>query len=178
MRRDARPRGFTFIELAIVLALVGLLSAMVAPTLGAMLARHRLLQAAHTLQADLAYARQEGLRRGLDAHLQFQPGQPWCYALSLGQPADCRLNTKAPHELKRVQGEQFSQVMLLQANPMLLDGRSGLRRGALSQAMLATPTGPKLVVQLGAMGRASLCTALPLPQKLPGVPPCTVLAEP
>lgn len=175
MAPGARPGGFTLVELAMVLAVVAVLSAMVAPSFKHMVARHRLMAAAHTLQADLAYARHEGLRRGQDVHLEFHVGQPWCYALSLGHASNCQLPQQEPHVLKRVVGDSFPQVLLLQANPMVLSSKNGLRQGALAQAVFATATGPKLAVQLGALGRASLCTPL---RALAGVGHCAQLGEP
>jgi type IV fimbrial biogenesis protein FimT len=163
MLRPAPPwraaRGYTLIELVIVLAVVAVLGAMATPSLGSLVARHALKDAAHRLQADLALARHEALRTGQTAHLSFHAGASWCYAVSLGQPVDCRQAGRPSALLKRVDNQGQAQVLLLRAEPMALDGRTGQPLQVTPQAVLGTPDGLRLAVRLGALGRASLCSA-------------------
>lgn len=154
-----RGTGFTLIELAIVLALVALLSAMATPGLNAMVQRHRLLEAGHVLQADVALAREQAVARGRMAYVVVQPGRPWCWAVSLDQPVDCRQANAAGTVLKRGTGERFGdQVLALSEASLAIDGQRGLRHGAAAQAQFGAVQGLRLVVHLGPMGRASLCS--------------------
>jgi len=154
-----RSGGFTLIELSIVLVLVGLLSAMAVPSMTALVQRHRLLEAGHVLQADVAMAREQAVAQRRTAYVVVQPGRPWCWAVSLDQPVDCRQATATATVLKRVSGERFGdQVLPLAAASLVIDGRQGLRLGAAAQAQFAAVNGPRLVVNLGPMGRASLCS--------------------
>lgn len=157
----AAGRGFTLIELAIVLVLVGLLSAMAVPSMSALVQRHRLLEAGHVLQADVALARDRAVAQRRTAYVVLQPGRPWCWAVSLDQPVDCR-RAAAPTSatvLKQVSGERFGpQILALAEVQLAIDGRQGLRQGPPVQAQLVAIQGPQLAVHLGPMGRASLCS--------------------
>jgi len=170
-RRPGQRAGFTLLELMIVLGIVSVLSAMALPTLGGMLARHQLLGAARHLQADIAMARHEALRAGRPAHLQFRPGAHWCYALSLGAPVDCAAAGQPAGLLKRVSAEDHPQVLLLSAEPMGLDGQSGLPLQAWPQAVLGTAEGARIALRLGPLGRASLCTDAGVQGQLPRCAP-------
>lgn len=151
--------GLTLVELMIVLSVAAVLSTMAVPTLGSVLARHRLKSAAYHLQADLALARQEALRRGQVAHIVFQPGANWCYALSMGVAGDCHqaLAQGPSPVLKTVHASQHPDVVLLQALPMALDAGQGTSLLGQGHALLANTRGERLLVQLSLPGRASLC---------------------
>lgn len=170
MMPPRRP-GFTLVELVIVLSVAAVLSAVAVPTFAAMLARQRLKAAAHHLQADLSLARQEALRRGLVAHLVFQPGANWCYQLSLGVAGDCHqpATAGASPVLKTVHAAQYPDVVLLQALPMALDARQGTSLLGQGHALFANSRGERLLVQLSAPGRAALCAP---GVAVPGLPGC------
>lgn len=163
--------GFTLLELMIVIGIVSVLGAMAVPTLGAMVARHRLQSAAHHLQADVALARHEAARRGRTVHLAFRPGARWCYALSLDTPVDCAATPPPPGLIKRVQAEDHPQVLLLSAEPMVLEGGARLPMTGQPQAVLGTPDGARIALRLGPLGRASLCAEAGPPGQLPRCPP-------
>ena len=156
-----RPgRGFTLIEVAIVLAVIGLLLAAMLPSFQAMAARGQLLAAAQQLQADISLAREQASRLASPVYLSFQPGAQWCYVLSAEQALDCRDNTTARGAaiiIKRVVAADFPGVLMLNAQTMALDHRNGARIGSAGQAQFAARTGQQLRVQLGQLGRASLC---------------------
>jgi prepilin-type N-terminal cleavage/methylation domain-containing protein len=163
--------GFTLLELVIVLGVAAVLCAMAVPSLAGMVTRHRLLSAAHHLQADLTLARHEALRSGRAAHVSFRPGTTWCYALSLDAPVDCAAEGRPPGLLKRVRAEDHPQVLLLSADPMVLDGPSGLPPQSGAQAVLATAEGARIALRLGPLGRASVCAASGVAGQLPRCAP-------
>ena len=189
-----RPVGFTLVELAITLALMAVLGAMAAPPFSALVARQRLLGAAHHLQADIALARHESGRRGQPVVVQFQPGRQWCYALSTGPPADCRQARPGPANgvIKVVTVADHPGIDLLDASAMALHAgngasvqsllagghaRFGLRdgQGQPGPMQVQGQPGPMQVqVRLGPQGRGSLCA--------PGAPvlgtPACVVASP
>ena len=64
-----RPRGFTIIELMVVVAVAGILLAVAVPSFTAATARARLEGAANELSVDLQYTRNEAIRRRTSAAL-------------------------------------------------------------------------------------------------------------
>lgn len=143
----------------IVVTVAALLGAISLPSMAGLLGRHRLQAAAHHLQADLALARQEALRRGQTAHLVLHPGAHWCYALSLGVARDCRSPSgTGGAALAVVRADRYPEVVLLQAATMTLDARDGTSLQGQGRAEFASARGERLTVQLSHLGRASLCT--------------------
>ena len=80
---DRRSRlGFTLVELLTVLAVLGVLLAVAAPSLADMLNRRRVEAIASTLGADLAYARSEGGLRARAITMRFaSDAQTSCYVV-------------------------------------------------------------------------------------------------
>jgi type IV fimbrial biogenesis protein FimT len=167
-----RPtRGFTLLELAIVLAVTVILAAMSVPTFASLMARQRLHAAAEHLRADIALARQEAGRRAQPVHLVFHPGSRWCYAIATGPVGDCQQATATPGSglIKVVRGADQPGVQLLLATPMTLDGRTGGSLRAEGLARFASAEGQQLQVRLSSMGHASVCAP---GAAVAGMPPC------
>lgn len=62
--RYARPFGFSLVELVVVLAVVGVLSALAAPTFAAVVRNSRITASTNDLLATLHLARSEAVKRG------------------------------------------------------------------------------------------------------------------
>lgn len=159
-----RQAGFTLVEASITLAVMAVLGAIATPSLSSLMARQRLLGAAHHLQADIALARHESGRRGQPVTLRFQPGHQWCYALSTGPPVDCRHAgaALASGMIKVVQAADHPGVDLLHARTMALDAAGGaslqsLLAGGHARFGLREGQQTQLQVRLSPQGRGSLC---------------------
>ncbi len=169
---NRRRSGFTLVELMIAVTVAALLGAISLPSMAGLLGRHRLQAAAHHLQADLALARQEALRRGQTAHLVFHAGADWCYALSLGAAGDCRNRAgDGVPALAVVRADRYPDVVLLQGAAMALDARDGTSLLGQGRAEFAALRGERLTVQLSHLGRATLCTPAAPIAGLPGCRP-------
>ena len=100
--RPCRPRGFTLIEMVVVIVLAVLLVGMAVPSMQAMVARVRLEGVVNELGADLQYARAEAVRRRDAVALQVD-AQGSGYTVSAGTlalktvalPADVTLSPDA-----------------------------------------------------------------------------------
>lgn len=64
-----RSRGFTIIEVMLVIAIIGVLAAVAAPSFRSMMEANRVNTAASSLQVSLSMARSEAIRRGSDARV-------------------------------------------------------------------------------------------------------------
>ncbi|MFP4031611.1 MAG: Tfp pilus assembly protein FimT/FimU, partial [Desulfococcaceae bacterium] len=71
MRRN--EKGFTLIELILVVAIVSVMSIMVFPTFSGWIARARLRDAARTVYSDLQLARIKAIETGGEWRINFNP---------------------------------------------------------------------------------------------------------
>jgi len=65
------PTGFTLIELMVVLAILGIVALLAAPSFNTFLARSKLRGAAHETLADLQYARSESVQKNQVFRVEF-----------------------------------------------------------------------------------------------------------
>ena len=157
------PRGFTLVEVAVVLAVVMLLLGLSVPSMSSWLGRQRLRAAAEGLSADMNLARLEAARSGRPVHLSFNAAYPWCYALGLSAGADCRWPDA--QVLKVVNAADHPGVRLISAAPALFGPRPTKAQGtAPSHGRFASDQGEQITVRLSRLGRPGLCTPeAPLP---------------
>ena len=72
--RSSSEKGFTLIELMVVIAIAGILVSMAAPSFTAMTKNSRMRSEANALIGAFAYARTEAVRRGNQVHIGAQGG--------------------------------------------------------------------------------------------------------
>jgi prepilin-type N-terminal cleavage/methylation domain-containing protein len=72
--RDGRPRGYSLMEMIVVLALIASLSAIALPALFRPLAKAELREAARQMQAALLDARTRAVESGVVQELRYEPG--------------------------------------------------------------------------------------------------------
>lgn len=151
--RPAPRRGFTLLELAMVLAVMVVLAGLAVPSLGARLERQRARSAAEALAADLNEARFEASRRGQALFVETRLGPQWCWTVATasgcecGAPAACRVHSAGAADHRGVQ--------LVGGLAVRLDA-SGLPAETQSAAF-ETPHGERLRVELSTLGRTRLC---------------------
>lgn len=108
MTAHNRQRGFTIIELMVVIVIAGVLLTLALPAFNDMLARRRLEGQANEFVTDLAYAKSEAVQRNRNVAL-FTGGGGTCYTIAMWTTGtgscDCTAMpscTGGPVELKTV----------------------------------------------------------------------------
>lgn len=156
--------GFTLVELAVTIALMVTVVTLAAPTLGDVVARHRLRAAAEALAGDLQEARFAAARLGQPMHLTFATGPQACWAVADRPDCDCRVPQRC--RIKAVALADHPGAALAAAQTMRF-AADGTGRGS---AELRSPAGHVLRMEVGASGRPHLCAAGTMNQ--PGVERC------
>jgi type IV fimbrial biogenesis protein FimT len=164
-RRSRAWRGLTLIEIAVVVAVLAILTTMAVPTLGDRLARQRLASAGEELALDMAQARHEAAQAGQTLHLVFTPGTSWCYAVA--RSAGCGCASAQACQIKVVRGSDHPGVTLTSGSDASFDAAAvSLATG--SAELLGVNGKHGLRVALSPLGRARLCS----PSGLKGYTAC------
>jgi prepilin-type N-terminal cleavage/methylation domain-containing protein len=171
---SARPRaagcGFTMIELMVVIALAGVLLALVAPNFIATLAKNRFEGAVNEMVTDLQYARSEAVAR--NAEVTFAVGATrTCYTISAAGACNCTASpvcSGGPVEIKTVQfadsGAQAASAVSFTFEPV-----RGALTGAQTQLNMTRSGYPwELRAEVAAIGRVRICS----PSGFTGYPSC------
>lgn len=90
--RRRRSTGFTLVELITVLAIMGILAALAAPSFSEMIARQRLRAGAFDLVADLMLARSEAIKRG--ESVSVTPGATWAAGWTVDAASGARISQR------------------------------------------------------------------------------------
>jgi type IV fimbrial biogenesis protein FimT len=136
-------RGFTLLELMVVISVTGILLAVAVPSFGAMLARMRLEGAGNELATDLQYSRSEASRRRANVNLASAAGGAG-YNITSGATT-----------LKSV--TMPSGVTLSASVTATFEPLRGLSNAASWTASNST-VGVQLQVSTDVMGRVTLCS--------------------
>ena len=153
MRRRV-VRGFTLVEMAVVMTIIVTLATLALPYYGDYVARQRLKAAAEHLAADLAEARFEAARRGMPMFVNFSAGADWCYAITTAPGCTC--SAAAACRLKTVGHGSFAGVSVAEGKEILFNPNGSSMAGSMR---LQTLNGQALLVQTSALGRARICSA-------------------
>lgn len=152
-----RRRGFTLIEVAFVLALVGIILSVAVPNYADHIARQRLRHVAGLLEQDLRRARTLSVDEARNIYVSFGSGRQWCWGLSRQAPCSC--TTGVPRCELGVMNHQDYKGTLLQS------GSSVTFQGGLGQALdwtrigLSNDRNQQLRIDLNPLGRPQICGA-------------------
>ncbi len=185
-------RGFTLVELMVVIAIVAILAVMAAPSYRDMIDRMRVRGAADDVLNVLSNARAGAVKAGLDTAVSASTGANWCVGATsaaaptggnaAGAPTACTCSNAATC---LVAGEQMAVpvgkhagVTMASGGGFTYDGKLGvvLNGGAIAAAgtpiVLTSPSGTYDVrVGVSPLGQATLCTPSGKPA-MAGIPAC------
>lgn len=85
-------RGFTLIEMMVVIAILGILLAIAAPSFNIFFEKYRTKRAAETLAAFLVNAKSESAKRNASVRVVFQSSnsdKTWCAGMTTSSNCDC-----------------------------------------------------------------------------------------
>jgi len=74
--------GMTLIEVMVVVAIIGIIVAIAAPSFSTMLEKQRIKGAAEAVLADLRWARAESIKRNVRVRVTFATGSNWSYTIN------------------------------------------------------------------------------------------------
>ena len=155
-------RGFTAVEIMVVVALLCVIVAIAVPSFQGAIERARLKSAAEALLADIYTAKSEALRTGQAVFYSVRPGaqDSWCYGMNIGSPCDCEISA-AQCKLRSASQADYRGVRMSAST--LPPGASSFdpMRGMASGSGLVTftvPSGQVLKTGITAVGRAYLCS--------------------
>ena len=113
--------GMTLIEVMVVVAIIGIIVAIAAPSFSTMLENQRIKGAAEAVLADLRWARAESIKRNAPVRVTFAAGSNWSYTIDT-VPALAASDGVLP---KTVNGSDFPSTTLGEAYTTTFDPKPG-----------------------------------------------------
>jgi len=187
-------KGFTIIELMVVVAVIAVLVSIAAPAMQDYLDRQRLITQARAIQSLAQFARSEAIKHSSSADASLKKiamsvnpgasGTTWYVGLSNGtactDDTSCVINESGSTVSHHVSYSECSGCTTMTApspgTPLLLvfDLR-GIISGSTVQktVTLQSPLGRQLTLEINALGRISICSPSGSPTFVNGFPTCT-----
>lgn len=149
---DKHARGFTLVELLVVLAVTAILTSLAVPSFQALLLNRRVQAAVDALASDMRFARVEAIKRStrvtlcasLDGTSCQGAGGLWKNGWIVFVPSAANGNFTAGDEIVRVQGALSSIASIAAANgsslPQFIYEPTGWAKAA-AQTFIVTPAG-------------------------------------
>lgn len=160
-------KGFSLIELMVVIAIVGIITSMAVPAFSKMMERNRLKTAVQSLQDDLQFARVQAIKKSQDVIINrtqtSSAAGDWCYGLSASACVCTVTDTTDANycEIKRVSGTGFSTVSMFSASG---NSTFDFRRGTIgANGVTFNTTNYAARVVFSDTGRARICAPTTYP---------------
>ena len=153
--RDWPRRGFTLIEVAFVLVILGIVLSVAVPNYSNYLARQRLRHVAELLELDLRRARAMSVDEGRSIYVSFGSGPQWCWGASRQSPCDC--TTGLPRcELSGITYREYKGMLLQAGQGVTFEASMGRAQG-WTRIGLSNDRNHQLHIDLNPLGRPQIC---------------------
>ena len=150
-------KGFTLIEVAFVLAILGIIMSVAIPSYASYLARQRLRHVAELLELDLRRARALSVDEGRNVYFSFNSGAKWCWGASRNSPCDC--GTNAPRcELGGISYHEHKGTLLQSGQSIAFQAGMG-RALDWTRIGISNDRNQQLYLDLNPPGRPTICGA-------------------
>ncbi len=146
-------RGLTFLEVALVLAVIAIFASLAVPSFTARMERQRVQGAAEALAGDIAEARFEAARRGQPLFVEATAGASWCWAVATAPGCSCDGTQSC--QLHAVRAGTQRGVKLVEGLAVRIDPAGAAQ--ATQAALLETSRGERLRVEVSPLGRPRVC---------------------
>lgn len=151
----AGARGFTLIELAFTLAVLGIILAAAVPSYSNYLARQRLRHVAELLELDLRRARTLSVNESRNIYVSFQSGPQWCWGASRTAPCDCATG-QTRCELGGINYRDYKGTLLQSGQSVTF--QAGLGRALdWTRIGISNDRNQQLRIDLNPLGRPQIC---------------------
>lgn len=154
-----RHKGFTLMELMIVIVVLGILAAIALPSFQSILEGRRLVGAADDLYSNLQYARSEAIKRNEVIRFQVTTGANWCFGVDDddGVACDCNANAcEIDGVLKNVTSATYSGIQMSAGGVIEFNSRQGMPNSAQDFIFRVGAAGRIKTVSVNAIGRVTV----------------------
>ena len=167
----SKQRGVTLVEALIVVAIIGILAAMAAPSFNDYIDRERVIGAAEGVAAAMQNTKAEAIKSNSKLWVVFD-SDAWCYGSTKAGDTTCDCTTANSCAIGSVvQGSEFPGVSVTFSNGVSTSF-SPLRGTAHNGTItFSGNNGKTLNVVVSTLGRIKICT--PSGSSIPGYEPCS-----
>lgn len=158
------PKGFTLLEVLIVVGILAILATLAAPSFSSFIDKYRVKRAADSLSAFLINTKTEAIKQNTTVRAVFKSsggGTTWCAGMTTANTCDCTvLDSCTVNSMdRRVRGSDFKGIVLNSPADGAMFSFTPLR-GAVNNgnAQVQSAAGLQVRVVVSGTGRIRLCS--------------------